>query len=189
MYIFGYGSIINIDTRENKSLEDIPVRLHGYERDWNARIDEDKATAFGITKKASAVCNGVLVSITPDLLVELDAREKKDGYQREIVNVENVEVLSDHTLKADDLVHLYSPLNPQLANSEYPMEQTYIDVALYGCWQHGEEFLREFIATTKWDYPLMHDRANPNYSRWKPSYVNEDIERIFFEEIEKKPQQ
>ena len=36
----------------------------------------------------------------------------------------------------------------QPPSAEYPILQTYVDVCLSGCLEHGDEFAREFIATT-----------------------------------------
>ena len=42
----------------------------------------------------------------------------------------------------------------------YPILQTYIDVCLSGCLEHGEEFAREFIATTfLWDAHWLNERT------------------------------
>ena len=41
----------------------------------------------------------------------------------------------------------------------YPILQTYIDVCLSGCLEHGEEFAREFVETTfKWSPFWLNER-------------------------------
>lgn len=179
MYVFGYGSIINKQTRSHSFGGDIPVRVHGYERDWNARVWSDGATALGITAKHGSTCNGVLVEVSPALLSELDEREERDGYRRETISSDCIESLAGK-IDSSKKIYTYIPIEPMLANEDFPIEQTYIDVVLCGCFQHGEDFLREFIRTTRsWNYPRLHDREAPNYSRWKPEYVLESVETIF----------
>ncbi len=181
MYIFGYGSLINKSTRENQSVQDIPVRVRGYRRDWNARISDHKTTALGLEVDATSFCNGVLVETSPDLLDELDKREQNVGYKREKINYEMVELLVPASLLGTE-IYTYIPKDPVIPTSEYPILRTYIDTVLFGCLEHGEDFLREFIQTTKsWEYPIREDRERPEYPRWRKEYVSQKTNAIFCE--------
>lgn len=178
MYIFGYGSLINKDTRKIESSADIAVRVKGYSRDWNAKISKYNLTALGLERDGEGICNGVLVETSNDLLEELDVREKSVGYIREKIDYSKVEPLFDVKIIEAE-IYTYIPLVPICASQEYPIARTYVDAVLYGCLEHGEDFLREFVATTKsWKYPILEDRGQPNYPRWKPEYVSSSVEAL-----------
>jgi len=64
---------------------------------------------------------------------------------------------------------------------EYPILQTYIDVCISGCMEHGDEFAREFIETTfKWAPHWLNERELARRPWLKQSqYVK--IDRLLFE--------
>jgi hypothetical protein len=181
MYIFGYGSLINKHTRENQSAKDVPARVRGYRRDWNARISDHKTTALGLEIAAESFCNGVLLETSPGLLDELDRREQAVGYTREKIEYEKIELLVPANLSGTE-IYTYIPINPLIPTPEYPILRTYIDTVLFGCLEHGEDFLKDFIQTTKsWDYPILEDRERPEYPRWNAKYMHAEIDAIFME--------
>lgn len=183
-FIFGYGSIINRHTRKNVSPVDFSVRLKGYSRGWNARLMSEKITALGIVEQSDATCNGVLVSVTPALLDELDVREQSVGYERRKISLEDLEALSDGILPTDDKVFVYMLKKPTPPTDEFPIIQTYVDAVLFGCLEHGKGFAQEFIRTTEfWDGPWVDDRISPRYPRWKSEYASPAVNLILKGEL------
>ncbi len=89
MYLFGYGSLINIVSaqksfkRELKQSDLIPVSIKGYEKVWNSMeliAFEDEVQRNGIflnlKKDENKSTNGVVVKITDEELELLKLREK-----------------------------------------------------------------------------------------------------------------
>src|SRR5438445_2421911 len=81
-YVFGYGSLINPDSRKltGPTGEPIPVRVRGLERSWNVVVTKDKMTALGVIRRRGALTNGVLVPLPESQLAVFDQRE--EGYVR-----------------------------------------------------------------------------------------------------------
>lgn len=88
MYLFGYGSLINLNSaqksfkRRINQRDLIPVQIKGYDKVWNSieHIEFDKVEVNGIflnLQKDSSLCtNGVIIKITEEELEFLKLREK-----------------------------------------------------------------------------------------------------------------
>lgn len=177
-YVFGYGSIINQHTRAHPSVSDVPVRVHGYARGWMHRIEQAHVTALGVWKDETSTCNGVLVEVSSELLQELDERELSVGYRREKIDWNCVTAWSGYVLPQEGDVYIYVTIEPQPCTAQYPIEQTYLDMVLWGCLQYGDEYTREFIETTDhWMRPV-NDREQPLYPRWKPEYATDAVDAV-----------
>lgn len=172
IFVFGYGSIINYGTRTVESLrEDMAVRVSGLSRGWFQRIESLSTTSLGVVERDGASCNGVLVEVSPELLAELDNRE--EDYVRETLDHKNIELLTDGKLEDETTVYVYKTTHPEPATEEFPIVQSYVDMVLYGCLAHGEEFAEEFVKTTEFsDAPLIDDADKPKHPRRKPEYSN-----------------
>jgi len=88
MYLFGYGSLINLISaqksfkREISYTDLIPVYVNGYEKVWNSiehiQFDEQDVNGvfLNLKKDDSATTNGVVVKITDEEFEILKLREK-----------------------------------------------------------------------------------------------------------------
>lgn len=90
MYIFGFGSLININSaqksfrRKLQRRDFIPVILKGYEKIWNSieyiEFEDEEKVYEGIflnlQKQPSSTTNGVVLKITPEEF-EFLKKEKK----------------------------------------------------------------------------------------------------------------
>ncbi len=88
MYLFGYGSLINLSSAQKSfkrvlTQDDlIPIKIKGYERVWSAlesiQFEQEKVNGvfFNIKKNENATLNGVIIEITQEELEVLKLREK-----------------------------------------------------------------------------------------------------------------
>lgn len=176
-YIFGYGSIINDESRLKtlgcSCADDEAVAVYlspefGYFRSWCYRSNTG-FTALGLIpmnnqKYSSKICGIIFPVSNTEALNAFDEREQ--GYERVLVNVKMVEInhnIGCHAAKAraKELELFLQSTNvniwtyvPTLAclsspDDEYPILQTYVDVCLRGClaWG-GEEYMKDFIRST-----------------------------------------
>lgn len=167
-FIFGYGSIINEDSRCNNNndiFSAIPARLSeklGYRRCWNYRCLTSKFTALGLEKvdinKANTI-NGVLYPIMNNLEY-FDERE--EGYNRIKIPNNMIESCCWINIPIYDCnIYIYVPKkeNNILPDHNYPYLQSYIDMCILGCLKYGESFAKEFIQTTFcWNKYWLDDR-------------------------------
>jgi hypothetical protein len=173
-FIVGYGSLINSASRNStagKMTPAIPVRISaafGYIRAWNDRSPSG-FTALGLRKpgpgeKASTI-NGVLYATDMDEITKFDARET--GYARIEVPRDEIEPVSWQRLPETGRIWIYIPVKPNaepgvglpVANAEFPLLQSYVDVVVEGGLEYGEDFARELIETTSdWSNYWLNDR-------------------------------
>ena len=171
IYYFGYGSLVNRDTRPDGEFAE-SARLKGWQRVWEHRTaDSDRqqqCTSLSIEPEAhsdGAGIDGVVGRIKATELPELDKRES--GYERLTLSA------SDFDLPASiqtESVFVYRslPNNRHLANDQHPILQSYIDCVLAGYKSRfGEEGMQAMLDSTRgWNRPIMNDRAAPHYPRW-----------------------
>jgi len=181
-FVFGYGSLINPDSRSKTVGPDdqdtaIPVRVKGLQRGWNARIRPTESqswqcgmTALGVVFQANESCNGVLVPVSENELEKLDERE--GGYVRRQIGLDAISCLIERKISHDAIVHVYMWDSPLPANEEFPILQSYVDVVMAGCLELNKErpalscFPADFVySTTGWDSFWIDDRIQPRYIR------------------------
>jgi hypothetical protein len=125
-------------------------------------------TAMGVQFSPDATCVGVLYPLSEKELARFDRRER--GYHRHEIPIDNVELIdylqdeyyyddahAEHRLfleavagkRADVMIWVYVPCEPQPPDEDYPIAQTYVDVILQGCLDIHEDFARMFIESTK----------------------------------------
>ena len=163
-YIFGYGSLISAEARDQTSTSQdvIQARIKGYRRFWSGFPLYGWAP-LGVRNSENATCNGALIGVSEEHIEGFDAKEVT--YVRELVEHDKIEVLEEADL-GDASVWIYTPTEPLRPSMQSPIIQSYVDVAVTGCLNYSEEFAREFIETTKnWDAPWRNDRENPEYHR------------------------
>ena len=170
IYYFGYGSLVNRDTRPAGEFSE-PATLKGWRRVWeNRTADADRSqqcTSLSIealSQPTQGAIEGVIARMPVSELQQLDLREA--GYNRLKLPVDQFE-LSD--LVDTQFVYVYQsePQNRFLANQEHPILQSYIDCVLAGyLTQFGSAGMQAMIDSTRgWNHPVLDDRAAPHYPR------------------------
>ncbi|HCH24415.1 MAG TPA: gamma-glutamylcyclotransferase [Oceanospirillaceae bacterium] len=165
-YIFGYGSLINSDSRRITGIagDSIPVRVRGLQRYWVSFTGVDMR-AVGVRSEASSQCNGVLFDVPAGELDKFDLRER--GYVRQALDHHHIEYLDD-AMAESLLAHpvwVYTYPDCPRESQFSPISQSYLDVIMLGCLEVGEAFAREFLQHTKLWQDWHDDRLNPRYPR------------------------
>lgn len=170
IYYFGYGSLVNRNTRPAGEFF-VPATLKGWRRVWENRSrNPDRAqrcTSLSVEMlpdPSDGSIEGIVARIPVSELIHLDKRET--GYQRLSLPVDQFELAE---LVDTDIIHVYQSELPHrfLADHEHPILQSYIDCVLAGYLaQFGHSGMQTMIESTRgWNYPVMNDRAAPNYPR------------------------
>lgn len=154
MYIFGYGSLVNIKSaqksfkRKLKFSDFIPITVNGYKKVWNSIEhiifeDENRVTNgiflnLEIDKLSST--NGVLLKITDEEFEFLKLREKNYSY---------VEIDSISGFQTDEKVFTFMTTNSKkIANKDSKdsfIPKKYIKLLEDGLKPYSEDFKNEFI--------------------------------------------
>jgi hypothetical protein len=162
-YIFGYGSLVNEQSRNitGESTFVGEARVRGLQRGWNVQVAA--ATALGITKISNAICNGIIISVSDQGLERYDIREISTKYERIELSKSDVELSSGDI--SDGILWAYIAIDPKEPDEKHPILQSYVDVVLAGFFDFGVDYAKEFAISTKgWVYPV-NDRNNPKYPR------------------------
>lgn len=175
---FGYGSLVNRDTRPADEVAHF-TRLRGWQRVWEHRVasssSRKRCTSLSIEPGAGSAessIEGVLVSMPREQLSQLDERES--GYDRMELPASQFD-LPDHLELDSVMVYRSKAENRHAADQNHPVLQSYIDCVLAG-YQHnfGESGMQAFIGSTRgWEGAIFNDRDAPLYPRW----VEVDIQR------------
>lgn len=170
IYYFGYGSLVNRDTRPAGEFSE-PATLKGWRRVWeNRTADSERSqqcTSLSIeelkTPQMGSI-EGVVARIPVSELPQLDKRET--GYDRLKLPADRFE-LTDSV--QTDYVYVYQSALPNrfLADGDHPILQSYIDCVLAGYLTlFGRSGMEAMIDSTRgWNRPVMNDRAAPHYPR------------------------
>lgn len=173
-FIFGYGSLINTQSRDSTSTTPIPAipvrvsRAFGYIRAWNDRSPSG-FTALGLRRagpgERADTINGVLYPVDGDNMARFDARES--GYARVEIPHDAIEAVSWQGLPDSGHIWVYVPQaaghkpGEELPEptADFPLLESYIDVVIEGGLQYGPDFAREIIATSAgWNQYWLNDR-------------------------------
>lgn len=154
MYLFGYGSLINLVSaqksfkRELKQEDLIPVNIKGYEKVWNS-IEfiefEDKKEVNGIflnlNKDEKKSTNGVVVKITDEELELLKLREK---------NYSCITISSSNVLNKEldeDIIAFMTTNEKRVANKSTEncfIPAKYIDILTDAFKFYEDDFVNEY---------------------------------------------
>ena len=174
-YIFGYGSLIDRDSRTRTNPAAVaarPVIVEGIQRGWwvhGAPIGF--STCFLSAKEqADAICNGVLYPVTPAELEALDKRESI--YTRTRIESDKIRLLDGmNSLEDGAKVWFYAQDSElQLPDATFPIVQSYVDICLNGCLEiealyplaKEANFAELFIkSTADWSHYWVNDRLYP----------------------------
>ena len=164
MYLFGFGSLINLASAQ-KSFKRVltqndlkPVKIKGYERVWNAiesiAFEEEKVNGvfLNIQKNKNSILNGVVIEISNEELEVLKLREK---------NYSCITISSNNILNKDfkdDLIAFMTTNEEKIAkqndkNSFIPLK--YIDILNEGLKNYDESFVNNFkICLQNMPFPI-----------------------------------
>jgi len=197
LYYFGYGSLVNRQTRDaDESF--VRATLHGWVRQWahQARrswsFDATVATshvsrsgkgvcALTVAERPSADIDGVLVPIDRASLPQLDQRES--GYDRVTLSMSALSLFPDDrqnpacpAADATVLMYVSSAAQNHWADTDYPLIISYIHCVMRGFEdQFGVDGLQRMMHSTDgWSLPLLDDRQAPIY----PRAVTQSAEQI-----------
>jgi hypothetical protein len=170
IYYFGYGSLVNRDTRPTGEFSE-PATLHGWQRVWENRTADpersQQCTSLSIellTEASKGSIEGVVARMPVSDLAQLDQRES--GYDRLRLPISDFQ-LTDNV--ETDHIYVYQSQLPNrfLADDQHPILQSYIDCVLAGyVRQFGPSGMQSMIDSTRgWDRPVLDDRAAPHYPR------------------------
>ena len=153
MYLFGFGSLININSAQKsfqrvlKQEDLIPVQIKGYERVWNAleSIEFDNVPTNGvflnIKKSVNKSIYGVIIKITQEELEVLKLREK---------NYSCITISSNNILNKDfkdDLIAFMTTNEEKIAKRNDKscfIPSKYIDIVTEGLKNYDEFFVNDF---------------------------------------------
>lgn len=183
----GYGSLMNRQTRASV-MRIIPITLKGFRREWSYRnwgaaasaeqgaVDAgltarlSPSTALNVAQQDDAQMCAVLVEESLDNLPSLDLRES--GYDRLSLRQTQIEPIATGqevtwTQDQDFFIYQSKAANHHLADEDYPILQSYVDVVISGILDHfSSEAAIEFVRSCGgFDRPIYNDRAMPIYPR------------------------
>lgn len=168
---FGYGSLVNRETRPPDEVANT-ARLKGWRRVWEHRVTDpnrDKpCTSLSVEPLSAGEAgsiDGVIVSIPPERLAQLDEREA--GYERLALPATLFD-LPEGFIGEKVMVYRSLPENRALADAEHPILQSYIDCVMAGYLNRFEQPGLEALmnSTRGWDRTILNDRDDPFYPRW-----------------------
>lgn len=159
-WFFGYGSLVNHLTHDNRPLH--PARLSGWRREWC--LTTLRPVAFLSVRPAEGAEIAGLVSQVPaGDWQALDAREYAYGRQP-------VSVAAAAPVPAEVAVYAVTSQHRAAEGQGAPQGHillSYLDVVVEGYHHHfGAAGVADFFATTDgWDRPILDDRRDPVYPR------------------------
>ncbi|MCL9684524.1 hypothetical protein [Legionella maioricensis] len=192
-YIVGYGSLMSEDSKKTSaknSGDNIPVTITGYQRGWFLKGPAAKysATFLGIKSAVNQRINGVVFNL-PDSNELLAIDEREQGYCRQLVELNSIQPLTADPLpQAQYWIYVPEPEQIALANKQYPIVQSYVDIFLSGCIQmekkyHLSDYARQCITTTSdWSPQWVNDRIHPRRP-WSSTPEAAAIDKLLSEEV------
>ncbi|CAH0541168.1 gamma-glutamylcyclotransferase family protein [Vibrio marisflavi] len=161
MYIFGYGSLMNSESRRltGKTGPAIPAFVNGLVRHWG-KLEHSTTLSPLIVVPGNGKVNGVLIEVEEAELSYFDQRES--GYDR--IEILPNQIDTEHTFNQQAPIWVYVKENHQPPCEVIPIMQSYVDTVIAGCLDISEHFAEQFIQHTMgWHYPLENDRLVPKY--------------------------
>lgn len=170
-YIIGYGSLMNeiSKRRTTKNVDDnLPVRLTGYQRIWNAtaNILGFSTTYLNVIPDKNSQINTVIYRLFDhDDILRTDKRER--SYCRRKVHWNQIQMLSNSELDMGEIWIYVKETNTHLPSKTYPIIQSYVDTFLSGCFQMEEkfkliDFAKDCVRSTQgWSQHWVNDRLYP----------------------------
>ncbi len=153
MYLFGFGSLINIKSAQKsfqrvlKQEDLIPLEIKGYERVWNAleSIKFDNVPTNGvflnIKKNPNETIYGTVIKITPKELEVLKIREKNYS----CITISSKDILNKEF--KNDLIAFMTTNEEKIAKENDKncfIPSKYIDILNEGLKNYDERFVKNF---------------------------------------------
>jgi len=175
-YIFGYGSLIERESRMGtwpRAEYALPAVVRGVARGWFDQIEVSSwsPTYLGAVPDPNAECNGVLFPVTP---IELERFiERETGYEPTKLDPSHVTMLDGSATPPDGDIWYFANTEKLFPSNAHPIVQSYVDICLNGCLEveamyplaKQANFARRFMETTSnWGTPWINDRIYP----WRP---------------------
>ena len=162
MYLFGFGSLINLASAQNSfkrvltQNDLIPVKIKGYERVWNALESIQFGTEvvngvfLNIQKNENSILDGVVIEISEEELEILKLREKNYS----CITIKSSDVINKNF--DSDLIAFMTTNEEKLAkigdvNSYIPSR--YIDVVKGALKNYDDDFIKGFEKSFE-NYPF-----------------------------------
>jgi ChaC-like protein len=175
-YVFGYGSLIEKEsrTRTNPEAADArPARITGYQRGWFHQFAKNvgsTCTYLGAIEKNGARVNGVIYHVNDFE----KTKQRETGYTATAVPAGKIEML-DGAGPWDPAKTVYVFISDPADISKtgeptaaIPMVQSYVDICVNGCleveaqYPSAAGFAQEFIRTASgWNANWVNDRIYP----------------------------
>ena len=173
--VVGYGSLLSQKSRDlysNIRSFSLPVTVNGWERGWVTRSIEEKQTYVGAYQNINSHFNGQ--AFYTDIDEQLLKREQDYRFSKlRLEQLTFTSAISDSMLDMLSTCNVYvcETLKLELPCNEFPVNSSYIDTCLTGCFEAGGiEEARRFVSTTKY-WPMeykQNDRSMPKYPRAAP---------------------
>ena len=165
-YVFGYGSLVNNESRfitlkrHTNPIKAIIDNSFGYVRKWNYYNKENNIIALGLEKNIfGSNINGVLFDVNDNEIALLDKREI--GYEKITIPFNFIKVLSKKKLlDTDSVIYTYIPKKDYRIynNIDYispnKLNQTYLNKCCIGFLQYDYSFYESFVDNT-YDWKLF----------------------------------
>ncbi|MFT7003329.1 MAG: hypothetical protein ACJAWW_000675 [Sulfurimonas sp.] len=154
MYLFGYGSLINIKSAQKsfkrvlKQEDLIPVTVQGYEKVWNSiesiKFDDKKVVNgifLNLQKNTTKKTNGVVIQVSDEELEMLKLREKNYACI-------TIKASCATNIKLDeDIVTFMTQNEEKVANKNTPncfIPSRYIDILTSAFDAYSDVFISEY---------------------------------------------
>ncbi|MBC8412351.1 MAG: gamma-glutamylcyclotransferase [Nitrospira sp.] len=156
MYVFGYGSLINIPSAANalkrplKQMDLVPAFARGYVRCWRGKerlyfesLGREATGVFlDLCPDKNSTVNGVLLEVSLEELTQLGLREK---------NYQCVDITDAIVDSPDGKIYTFTVKTEHLLMTEDKdvyIPRLYIDMVKEGCRAMGEDFLSDYEVST-----------------------------------------
>ncbi len=161
MYLFGYGSLINIVSAQKsfkrvlKQEDLIPVCIKGYEKVWNSiesiRFDEENVNGvfLNLKENQNTSTSGVVLKITDEEFESLKLREK--NYSQIIIKASNADIPLDSDITAFMTTNEKKLANKGDENCFIPAK--YVDILTSSFPSYPDTFVNKYKECLK-DYPF-----------------------------------
>lgn len=170
--VLGYGSLMNQSSREtynNINSLCLPVKVHGWKREWVTRSVAEQQTYVGAIQAQNSVINAQAVpSVIDQMLLKREVDYRFVEIQPDSVQFTR-EVCPEIRQKINNSnIYICESLLIEAPTKKFPVYQSYLDTCLAGCIEVGGEmeataFMR---STSGWpSFGVIDDRAAPRYPR------------------------
>ena len=161
IYIFGYGSLINMKENANQiknplKRKIVPVTVHGLKRQFNVSSQGGEYKVLGVkdTKDTKVKCNGILIKLrSAEEMAKLLDREK--NYQPKWLDHKRLsfDYKKQLALNADDQIICFYPKAKytltKKAAEQLPIRPNYLNICLEGAAEISDIFLQDFAEMTE----------------------------------------